>query len=232
MKTLYLFILGLFFNLTFAQNTVALKVQLYKTDNNAVVTFQRNNEAEEKINQNVFKNIDLKLHDKLSFYVNENLVETIDISQNIIDRRILNVLITESTVLDQIEIEYTDLNAKIGLGNESYSRTERAVKKDKQITNTESLAANVTIDGLVNKVSGRSKMNKKVLFIDNEVQAMERFMKVYSRDYLYDNYKLPKEKASYFALHMTKFIDKNTQIDDPAFKELLEQQLLNFSYED
>ncbi|MBA5791263.1 hypothetical protein H1R17_14145 [Flavobacterium sp. xlx-214] len=233
MRNLVLFICLFCSFIGFSQSPVAVKVRLYKSDAKAVLSVQKNNDRSEKIEQNVFKNFDLKTNDVLSFYINNNLVETLEVSSKVIERKSLSVLITESTVLDEVEIEYTNLNNKLGLDGTKYTKAERAVKKDKQITYDDKYSAtgNIKLDGLVNKLSGRAKTNKKVLSVENEINAMERFLSVYSADYLYKNYKLPKEKAPYFALKMIDYIQKDTKIDSDSFRMLMEEQLLNFKYD-
>ncbi len=232
MKTFFLFVFILFSGLLWAQNPVVLKVRLYQPDKESQISFQKNEEAVIKIGQNEYRNIDVKLNDVLSFFVNNELIEHIEISQNIIDRKSLNLVITGSEVLDELEIEYTDLNAMLGMKGERYTRAERAVMKDNQLTDSDAIEANVKLDGLINKITGRAKLNKKVLEMEKELVSAIRFLEVYPEDYLFENYKLPKDKAPYFALQMVPFINANTKIDSPEFKELMEQQLLHFDYED
>lgn len=232
MKTFFLFVFILFSGLLWAQNPVVLKVRLYQPDKESQISFQKNEEAVIKIGQNEYKSIDVKLNDVLSFFVNNELIEHIEISQNIIDRKSLNLVITGSEVLDELEIEYTDLNTRLGMSGESYTRAERAVMKDNQLTDPEAITANVKLDGLINKITGRAKLNNKVLEMEKELVSAIRFLEVYPEDYLFENYNLPKDKAPYFALQMVPFIDANTKIDSPEFKELMEQQLLHFDYED
>src|SRR5690554_8038811 len=71
--------------------------------------------------------------------INNELIEHIEISQNIIDRKSLNLVITGSEVLDELEIEYTDLNAMLGMKGERYTRAERAVMKDNQLTDSDAI---------------------------------------------------------------------------------------------
>lgn len=233
MKNLVLIISCLISFLSFSQTQVGVKVRMYKEDKNATITVQKNNEAAVKVLQNVSKNFDLNVNDVLSFYINNNIVETLEVSPKIVERKTLSVLITESTILDEIEIEYTNLNNKLGLEGTKYTKAERAVKKDKQITYNDKYSAtgNIKLDGLVNKLSGKAKTNKKALSVENEINTMERFLKVYSADYLYENYKLPKEKAPYFALKMIDYIQKDTKIESDSFRMLMEEQLLNFKYD-
>src|SRR5690606_38714478 len=112
-------------------------------------------------------------------------------------------------------------------------KAERAVKKDNQITykDNNSSTGNIKLDRIINKLSVKAKKNKKALSIDMEIEAMERFLDAYQTDYLYENYKLPKEKAPYFALQMINFMDNQTNLKSNAFKMLMEEQLLNFKYD-
>lgn len=217
-----------------AQTSVALKARLYKPSSGSKISMKINNESALELGQNAYKNISINLNDKLTFYVNGVLIETIDVSQKIIDRKSLSVLLTDSTVLDELEIEYTNMNSKLGFENsKEYTKTERAVKKDNQITYNDKSSAtgNIKLDGFVNKLSGRAKTNKKALSVEREIQTMERFLKVYSPDFLYENYKLPKAKAPYFALHMMNFISDGTKLESDGFRMLMEEQLLNFKYD-
>ena len=231
----FIVLICLFYSTVFmAQTSVAVKARLYKPVEKDVISVQINNQPIEKLGQNVYKTFQLKVNDRLTFFLNDNLVETIDISQKTIDRKSLNILLTESTVLDEIEIEYTNMNNKLGLDSgQKYTKAERAVKKDNQITYKDNYSAtgNIKLDGLVNKLSGKAKTNKKALSIEREIEAMERFLDVYSADYLYEKYKLPKEKAPYFALQMISFMDNQTNLKSDAFKMLMEEQLLNFKYD-
>lgn len=228
--TLFLFCSGFLM----AQTPVVLKARLYKPTDGSKISIQHNNNSIVELGQNVFKTIPLNVNDKLTFYVNGSIVETIDISQKVIDRKSLNVLLTDSTVLDELEIEYTNMNSKLGLRTApELTKAGRAVKKDNQITYKDNYSAtgNIKLDGFVNKLTGRAKTNKKALSVEREIQVMERFLKVYSADFLYDNYKLPKAKAPYFALHMMDFIDDGTKIESDGFRMLVEEQLLNFKYD-
>ena len=232
MKNIILFLFLIGSMVVSAQSQVAVKVRLYKTEHQHVLGVQLNNEEVEKLGQNIYKNYDLKIGDRLIFYIDDELVESLNVTQNILDRKVLNVLLTETTVLDELEIEYTNLNAKLGFGaNEKYTRAERAVKRDKELSDGQTIAAHVKLDGLVNKLTGRAKLNKKVLSMEYEIQAMERFLEVYSADFLYENYKLPKDKAPYFALHMIDFMNKTTNLNSDGFRMLMEEQLFNFKYD-
>jgi len=231
MKTFILFAFTLFSGLLWAQNPVVLKVRLHQPDKESQISFQKNEEPVVAIGQNEYKNIGVNTDDKLSFFVNNELIEVIEISQNIIDRKSLNLIITGSQVLDELEIEYTDLNTKLGIKGESYTRAERAVMRDNQLTDSKSLVANVKLDGLINKITGRAKLNKKALEMEKELQAAIRFLEVYPEDYLFENYKLPKEKAPYFALQMIDFMNEHTDLKSDGFRMLMEEQLLNFKYD-
>ncbi len=234
MKKFVLFLFLFCSGFIMAQTPVVVKARLYKPSVDLKIAVKHNNEPILELGQNVYKTFPLNVNDKLSFYINGTLVETIDVSQKVIDRKSLNVLLTDSTVLDELEIEYTNMNNKLGLeSTKQYSKAERAVKKDNQITYKDNYSAtgNIKLDGFVNKLTGRAKTNKKALSVEREIQVMERFLKVYSADFLYDNYKLPKNKAPYFALHMMDFINSNTQLESDGFRMLMEEQLLNFKYD-
>ena len=217
-----------------AQTPVALKARVYNPSQGVQIAIKHNNDPVIELGQNVYKTIPLNVNDKLSFYVNGTIVETIEVSQKVIDRKSLNVLLTDSTVLDELEIEYTNMNNKLGLGTSpELTKAERAVKKDNQITYNDKSSAtgNIKLDGFVNKLSGKAKTNRKALSVEREINVMERFLKVYSADFLYENYKLPKVKAPYFALHMMDFINEGTRLESDGFRMLMEEQLLNFKYD-
>lgn len=217
-----------------AQTPVALKARVYNPSQGVQIAIKHNNDPVIELGQNVYKTIPMNLDDKLSFYVNGTIVETIEVSQKVIDRKSLNVLLTDSTVLDELEIEYTNMNNKLRLGTSpELTKAERAVKKDNQITYNDKSSAtgNIKLDGFVNKLSGKAKTNRKALSVEREINVMERFLKVYSADFLYENYKLPKVKAPYFALHMMDFINEGTRLESDGFRMLMEEQLLNFKYD-
>ena len=217
-----------------AQTPVALKARVYNPSQGVQIAIKHNNDPVIELGQNVYKTIPLNVNDRLSFYVNGTIVETIEVSQKVIDRKSLNVLLTDSTVLDELEIEYTNMNNKLGLGSSpELTKAERAVKKDNQITYNDKSSAtgNIKLDGFVNKLSGKAKTNRKALSVEREINVMERFLKVYSADFLYENYKLPKVKAPYFALHMMDFINEGTRLESDGFRMLMEEQLLNFKYD-
>lgn len=233
MRAFFLMFFGLISLWGFSQTKVVLKARLYKPENAAVISVQLNNGAVMKMGQNVYKEMDLNVNDKLAFFVNDNLVETIDISQKVIDRKSLSVLLTESTVLDEVEIEYTNLNNKFGFTGKKYTKAERDVKRDNELfsNNKDSAVGGLKLDGLVNKLTGRAKVNRKALSIENEINAMERFLSVYPPEFLNEHYHLPKEKAPYFALHMMQFMNEQTKLDTDSFRMLMEEQLLNFKYD-
>lgn len=212
----------------YGQQTIALKIRLLQAEEGAQLHYQINQGDLVFIWQNVHKNIEVQLEDRLTVYVDDQLVETIEISQNIIDRKRLSLVVTASEVLDELEIEYTDLNAVLGFEAVKTTRTERAVMKDNQLFKPESVKAHVVLDGLFNKLRGRAKENKKAMTLEQEYDRMMRFLTVYSDDYLFDNYNLPRDKAPFFALKMTSFLDENTKLESTAFMELMEQQLLEF----
>jgi len=150
-----------------AQTPVALKARVYNPSQGVQIAIKHNNDPVIELGQNVYKTIPLNVNDKLSFYVNGTIVETIEVSQKVIDRKSLNVLLTDSTVLDELEIEYTNMNNKLGLGTSpELTKAERAVKKDNQITYNDKSSAtgNIKLDGFVNKLSGKAKTNKKSTF--------------------------------------------------------------------
>lgn len=233
MKILFILLFGFASFIGFSQTQITLKARLYKPEAKDIISIQKNNEPIVKMGQNVYEHLDLKENDKLTFFVNDNLIETIDISHKVIERKSLSVLLTESTVLDEVEIEYTNLNNKLGLKGEQYTRAERAVKTDNQLYYKDdySPVGGLKLDGLVNKLTGRAKTNRKALSIENEIKAMERFLSTYSPEFLYEHYKLPKDKAPYFALHMMQFMNGGTNIESSSFRMLMEEQLLNFKYD-
>lgn len=228
MKYRILFFLFFISGLMFGQNPVVLKIRLLQAEEGVQVHYQINQEDLVFIWQNVQKEIEVHLEDKLTIYVDNELVETIEISQNIIDRKRLNLIVTANEVLDELEIEYRNLNTDLGFEVNKTTRTERAVIKDNKLFDSESVSANVILDGLINKISGQAKLNNKALALEQEYQKCMRFLEVYSGDYLYENYKLPQNLAPFFALKMVEFINEDTKIDSPDFKELMEQQILYF----
>lgn len=114
MKYRILFFLFFISGLMFGQNPVVLKIRLLQAEEGVQVHYQINQEDLVFIWQNVQKEIEVHLEDKLTIYVDNELVETIEISQNIIDRKRLNLIVTANEVLDELEIEYRNLNTDLG----------------------------------------------------------------------------------------------------------------------
>lgn len=145
--------------------------------------------------QNVHKSLEVQLKDKLTVYVNDKLIEIVEISQNIIDRKRLSLVVTASEVLNELDIEFTDLNAVLGFEVLKTTRIEWALMKDNQFSVPESIKTHIVLDGLFNSLSIRSKENKKAMNLEQRYHKMMRFMRVYSVDSLFDSYKLPRNKA-------------------------------------
>src|SRR5690554_4727067 len=149
MKNILLFLFLIGSMVVSAQSQVTVKVRLYKAEHQHVLGVQLNDEDIEKVGQNIYKNYQLKIGDRLTFYIDEHLVESLHVTQNILDRKVLNVLLTETTVLDEVEIEHTNLNTRLGFAaKENYTKAERAVKRDNELSDGKTLAAHVKLDGL------------------------------------------------------------------------------------
>src|SRR5690606_14354436 len=125
----FIVLICLFYSTVFmAQTPVAVKARLYKPVEKDVISIQHNNQPIEKLGQNVYKTFQLKANYILTLFSNDNLVETIAVSHKPIDMKSLKILLTESTVLKQIETEYTNLNSKLGLDSgQNETKAERCV---------------------------------------------------------------------------------------------------------
>jgi len=224
------FILFLFFSCSissYTQTKISVKLHLIHRDGSEQIHIKKNFEDFLEIFADVATTISVKEEDVLFFYINDELVEHIEISKNIIDRKQLYLTLSYGTILEEIKIDKTSLTKSLGLGSGiSYTKQERAVRFDNQLFNNEGL---LVIDGLINKISGRAKINNKALAMDVEFKAMQRFLSVYTPDFLYENYKLPKEQAPYFALNMVRFINTYTNLQSLDFKEIVKQEILKFT---
>ena len=204
---------------------------LYNKDGNEILHIQRNNETKLFIKQNTYTALIVSLNDKVTFYVNNEKIEEIEISKNILERRSLSIVLNNSKILDEIVIDKNNLTTSFGLGSGiSYTKQERAVRFDNQVLYRDPLTGkyHFMIDGLINKLSGRAKINKKALGLDIEITKIQRFLNVYSDEYLYLNYDLPKDQALYFAIAMVPYIEKYTDLLSLDFQSLIDQQMKVF----
>lgn len=232
MKTILLFLFSMKSVFCFSQTDISIKVTILNYERTDLIHVQKNKEPKVLIKHNISFQMNVEEKDVVLFFINNENAETIAISKNIIENKSFGVVLSNSTVLDELKIDRTNLNNKLGFGNvQRYTRAERAVKRDNQLSYKDPYSdiRGLKLDGLVNKISGRAKINRKALVLDTELTKMERFLSVYTPDYLFDTYKLPKDKAVYFALYMTKFIDKYTNLESLYFKEKVKEELLNLN---
>ena len=232
MKATLLFLFFICSHKTFSQTEISVKIHLLYREGNEKNHLQKNTEGLIEIFPDVVKNITVNETDVVFFYINNEMMEHIEISKNILNRKELFLTLSYGTLLEELKIDNTSLTKSLGLGSGIiYTKEERAARFDNQMVYNDPKYTGksvVTLDGFVNKLSGRAKINKKALEMDVELTKMQRFLSVYTPDFLYEHYQLPKDQAVYFAMRMVAFIEVYTNLVALDFKEKVKEEIIKF----
>lgn len=232
MKPILLFLFLICSELSFSQTEISIKVHLLYQEGNEKIHIKKNTGDLIEIFPDVIRNLTVEEKDVVFFYINNEMMEHIEISKNILNRKELFLTLSYGTILEELKIDNTSLTKSLGLGSGiSYTKQERAVRFDNQVVYSDPKYTGKSVamlDGFVNKLSGRAKINKKALEMDVELTKIERFLSVYTPDFLLESYQLPKEQAVYFAMKMVTFINTYTNLESLDFKEKVKAEVLKF----
>jgi hypothetical protein len=115
--------------------------------------------------------------------------------------------------------EYKNINA-VALGivpanQKRYTSAERKLYTAKGGGNRYGLSTSVSLDGILNGISGRTKMLKKELEIESKEMLQEKISDYFQRDYLKNTLKIPEDYIDGFVFYI---------VEDRRFKESMKNE--------
>lgn len=166
------------------------------------------------------------------FYINARVGETLVLSsvqlkkvyriinESDLDKELIYILMTAKTVeLKEVVIEKSDINA-VSLGivsknQKSYTPAERKLRTAEELHWYSPLLiplGGMSVDGMINSISGRTEMLKKEVIIEKNEKALETLEYLFEENYFIEKLKIPQEYVKAFQFYI---------IEDSAFAKAI-----------
>lgn len=157
-----------------------------------------------------------KAGDKLIFYNSKIIVREFTLNEDSFKTSPLVISVNYNAYeLDEVVIDkYGKINAEsLGLvpkGQKRYTVAERRVRTASAMT----LGTIISIDPIINAISGRTKMLKKAYEIEKLEFAQESIRGVYDEDKIAEQYKIPEEYVKGFLYYLSENKEFTAAIKD------------------
>lgn len=157
-----------------------------------------------------------KAGDKLIFYNSKIIVREFTLNEDSFKTSPLVISVNYNAYeLDEVVIDkYGKINAEsLGLvpkGQKRYTVAERRVHTASAMT----LGTIISIDPIINAISGRTKMLKKAYEIEKLEFAQESIRGVYDEDKIAEQYKIPEEYVKGFLYYLSENKEFTAAIKD------------------
>jgi hypothetical protein len=223
MKLFKSIIIFLFFAQSFAQTTTLTllkgKIASQIKELNDVYVVNLRSESTTTTDSNGSYSMFVKVGDTLQFSGMQVITKKAVITENDILKQ-LYVISLEAKVnaLDEVEIkQYKDINA-VSLGilqkpAKAYTPAERKLRAAEEFHWYSPLLipiGGMSVDGLINSISGRTAMLKKELAVEKKEKLLQKIEYLFKEEYFLKNLKIPKEYLRgfwYYAVEDPKLAD-------------------------
>lgn len=141
-----------------------------------------------------------------------------------------------TSALDEVVLtKYKNINA-VSLGivpanQKTYTPAERKLYTATGGSNTYGLNTSVSLDGIINGISGRTKMLKRELEIEKKEFLLESVRLDFSDDYFIENLKIPKdyiEGFMYYLIENSSFVSAYKKNNKTNAEFVLTQLSINY----
>ena len=196
-------------------------------------------------NSGVFE-IRVRLGDSLRFSSVQHITKIIYISKTIFKRKKLAIqLLIQTTVLEAFELKKHDLSGRLGIDVQKVIKEDKisAVtlelpnagrkkmkKVDREIYTATTSSSGISLDHILNTLSGRIKMLRKKKVIVEENMDVQILLKQYNYD-LEKNFNIQKEHTIRFLYfcRTDKMFNKGLFNDEFALIKFLEEKAIEFN---
>lgn len=165
---------------------------------------------------------DLLIFSSIFLNKKRHLVEKEDfLQQNIIEMEVLPYEI-ETVDINRIIINVEDLGI-VPKGQKRYTVAERRLYTAGQL----SIGTSIGIDAIINAISGRTKMLKKIVEIERENKNVAIITDIFSKDFFIKTLKIRPENIEEFKYYALYYIEKNLSIKEKEnyFKKISKEEL-------
>jgi len=205
MKKLIILIFILFSGISFSQEMIQGKLLLEDFSTIKISVFNKNSkEIIETDSRGIFK-MKMNESDTLVFYQDDLIFDALIIPKHVIETKSLRYFLKkEGSILEELIIDKTPL---FNLGGKKLTRAEK-LEHQNSIKLVQNNSLGVTTDGIVNRISGRNNIIKKIKKFETNERDFKEFMFIYTDKKLLNEFKIPKEYINLFVYYI---------IDDPEF---------------
>lgn len=204
-KIFFFFILSFSVN---AQEMIQGKLVLEDlTSTKVSVKNKQSNEIVETNWNGIFK-MNMKENDTLVFFQKDVVFDEMLVSKDIISNKSFRYILSkEGTLLKDLIIDKAPI---ISFGGKSLTAAEK-LEHQNSIKKVENNSIGVTLDGVFNRLSGRSKLIKKVKSMEDNERDFNAFQSIYSNETLNSVFKVPKNQITAFIYYIIDQEDFNRE---------------------
>lgn len=230
MKKALLIFFAIFSLQSFSQDLIQGKLVLEDLSSTKIsVKNKRSNEVLETDWRGIFK-MNMKLNDTLIFFQKEILFDEMIISENILKAKSFRLVLKASgTVLKDLVIEKGPI---MNFGGKKLTKAEKLVHQNsiKPVFNN---GIGVSTDGIFNRISGRSKIIKKVKSIEDNERDFNAFHEIYTDKILVEKINIPQNQITAFIYYIVdrEYFNKGIISLDEKYQTFLRGQYLQFKEE-
>lgn len=110
--------------------------------------------------------------------------------------------------LEELYIDRRVTNESLGFGTPKYrTRAERNLHRATSHERSPDATISIGIDGLINALSGRTKMLEKALAYERELKLAEDLIAVFPKEFYIEELHIPEEYITAFGFHLLQFND-------------------------
>lgn len=230
MRKLYYLILLIISCNSFSQEMIQGKLLL--EDYSTVKLFVLNKNSKETIetdSRGIFK-MKMSEHDTLVFFQGNLIFDQYIVPDVVIASKSLRYILTkEGTQLDELII---DRGPNLNFGGTPKNREEK-LEHQNSIKGIANNSMGITLDGVFNRISGRSKDIKRIVSLEKAERNFNNFKTVYSEELLTNQFNIPKDYVNPFIYFLVDEEDYNKDLVSLSeeYKLYLVSKVLKFKKE-
>lgn len=209
MKKIVLLFFLFFFFLSNGQEMIQGKLLLedYTTIKLSVHN-KTTNETVETDLRGIFQ-MKMQENDTLLFFQNETIFDEFIVPESVIKSKSLRYILKKNgSTLDELVIDRGPL---FNFGTKPKNKEEK-LEHQNSIKKVENNSIGITMDGVFNRIFGRSRNIKKVISLEKSQRNFNNFKEVYSDKILIEEFDVPKEYVNLFVYYLVNEDDFNKDL--------------------
>jgi len=215
---------------SFSQELIQGKLLLEDFTTIKLSVYNKNsNETIDTDSRGIFQ-MKMSVNDTLVFFQNEIIFDEFIVPETVLSTKSLRYFLKkDGTTLNELVI---DRGPVFNFGTKPKTKVEK-LEHQNSIKKVENNSIGITLDGVVNRITGRNKLIKKIISYEEEQNDFDAFKAVYSDDMLIKQFIIPKEQINifrYFFIADPEFDRSHISLEE-SYQFFLNSVVLKFKKE-